>query len=469
VRSNDWLSVGVLILMTLAGAVATAMVARRLHRILSFRVFAIAYYTLVNVASGIAHILDAARTRRGFFDAVVALEPGQLLETSLIAALGLLTICLGVTRGLPRASHPTPLGSKPLASADRALIIPVIAVLFPISLWSLLKIQAYASTLDVTRVSTVSEGLARYVFLSSWFAPAVLLAAIWAANLPSRNESLRTPLVLLVAVVLIAASVQWLGGRSTAFFLSIPLVLVLAAKLRQVTGLAIASSAAIGLVFTFVALQQNDFRQSKSAFGVTGPSDWLDWELGRFSMLGFALQSTDRYGLLGGETFVESVLRPLAALSQFVGIRAFQSVGQSSTEVVISELFNSSTAIYVVPGLSAELFLNFGVVGIALGYFALGRVCGWVDDRFTDSGSILTQLAWAFTGTFIVKSIGFGGAVITTFLFTGAPLLVVAGASHLIRRQRLDSTANISEDGRHAGEDDEPARQPSKRGQLSGQ
>jgi len=59
--------------------------------------------------------------------------------------------------------------------------------------------------------------------------------------------------------------------------------------------------------------------------------------------------------------------------------------------------------------------------------------------------------------------------VITTFLFTGAPLLVVAGASHLIRRQRLDSTANISEDGRHAGEDDEPARQPSKRGQLSGQ
>lgn len=437
-RSDEWLSVGVLVIMTLTGAVATVMVARRLSRIVSFRVFAIAFYTLVNVMSGIAHILDTARTRRGFFDAVVALEPRQLFETSLITALGLLAICLGVTRGLPQNSRRTQIRSKPLLPAERSLIIPVIAVLLPISLWSLLKIQAYASTLDVTRISSVSEGLARYVFLSSWLAPAVFLAAIWAANRPTRNESLRASLVLLVAAILVAASVQWLGGRSTAVFLILPLGFVLAAKLRKMTGSAIASGAAVGLVLTLIALRQNDFRQSKSAFGSTGPSDWVDWELGRFSMLGFALQSADRYGLLLGETFVESVLRPLAALSQFVGIRAFQSDGRSSTEVVVSELLNSSTAIYVVPGLSAELFLNFGIVGIALGYCALGWLCGWVDDRFTNSGSILTQLAWAFAGTLIVKSIGFGSAVFTTFLFTGAPLLAVAGASYLIRRQQIE-------------------------------
>jgi hypothetical protein len=185
-------------------------------------------------------------------------------------------------------------------------------------------------------------------------------------------------------------------------------------------------------------------------------------------MLGFALQSTDRYGLLGGETFVENISRPLASLSQFVGIRWFQSDAQSSTEIVIAELRNSSTAIYIVPGLSAELFLNFGVVGIALGYFALGRLCAWVDGRFTNSGSIVTQLAWAFAGTLIVKSIGYGGAVITTFLFTGAPLLAVAGASHFIRRQQHVTAASVAESERHEAEDDESARQPFERSQPSG-
>jgi hypothetical protein len=129
-----------------------------------------------------------------------------------------------------------------------------------------------------------------------------------------------------------------------------------------------------------------------------------------------------------------------------------QPSARPSVEIAAEQLLNSSTAVHIVPGLSAELFLNFGVLGIALGYFALGRLCGWVDGRFTNSGSIVTQLVWAFAGTLIVKSIGFGGAVITTFLFTGAPLLAVAGASHLFRRQRLDTTANVAEDGRHAPE-----------------
>ena len=397
-RSDDWLSVGVLIITALTGTVAIAAVVRRIGRILSFRVFAIAFYLIVNVASGIAHIIDTERTRRGFYDAAAALEPGKLFETSLIAGLGLIAIYIGVTRGMPRISDPTPLETKSLASADRTLIIPVIAVFLPVSLWSVIKIQAYAATLDTVRIISVSGGLARYVFLASWFVPIVYFSVIWLVFRPISNEKLWTPLVLLVGVLAITISVQWSGGRSTAFFLCLPLFYVLAPKLRKMSWAGIAFSAAIGLMFTFIALKQNDFRQSKSAFGSTGLSDWLDWEFGRFSMLGFALQSSDRYGLLGGETFVESVLRPLVGLSQFVGIQLFQLDSRSSTQVVVSELLNSNTADWIVPGLSAELFLNFGVVGIAVGYFLLGRLCGWADDQFANSGSILTQLAWAFAG-----------------------------------------------------------------------
>ncbi|WP_149439143.1 O-antigen polymerase [Mycolicibacterium sp. P1-5] len=449
--SDESLSVCVLILMTLAGGAVAVIVARRLHRVLSFRVFAIAFYMTVNVVSGIAHILDTSRIRRGYFDAVASLDPGQLSETSLIEALGLIAICFGVLRGLPRRGTATPPESKSLAPSDRALLIPAIAVLLPASLWSLLKIQAYASTLDSVRIISVSGGMARYAFLSSWFVSAIYFVVIWIASRLPHNRRLLVPLILFVGVVLISASVQWTGSRGSAVFLCLPLILVLAPTLKNVKGPAVAFGAAIGLVSTVVVLRANDLRQSRSAFGSTGLSDWVDWELGRFSMLGFALQSADRYGLLYGETFVNSAAKPLASLSGFLGIELFQSSGRSSVDLAAAQLLNSSKADYIVPGLSAELFLNFGTVGLVLGYFVLGRVCSWTDDRFINSGSLVTQLAWAFVGVEIVRSIAYGGAAIMTILFTGAPLLAVAGVSHLIHRSHLDTAATRADVGRYTG------------------
>jgi len=447
VRSDEWLTVSVLSLMIFAGVAAISVIVRRSHRILSFRVFAVASYLIVNLAAGIAHVLDRSRIRRGFFDAMVALEPGQLFKTSLIAALGLAAISVGVIRGLPQSDQPTPLEKKWLVPKERALLAPVVAVLIPVSLWSLLKIQAYASTLETTRIITVSGGMARYVFISSWLVPAICFTAIWIVNRPMVNEKLLTPLVLFVGVIAIVASGQWAGGRSSAFYSSLPLIMVLAAGIRKMRGPAIAFGVAISFILTMVAIRQNDLRQSKSAFGSTGLSDWVDWELGRFSMLGFSVQTVDRYGMLFGETFINSVFQPISGLSRLLGLELPQFIARSSMEVAAGQLLNSSTAIYIVPGLSAELFLNFGAVGVLFGYFTLGRLCGWIDDRSIKCSSPLTQLGWAYAGMLVFKSIAYGvGQIFSGLLFTGLPVLIVAYTSFLIRGQRVGTGTNLLAD-----------------------
>lgn len=440
-RSDELLSVGALVLATLVGAVGALAVAKRTGRILSFRVLAIVFYVIVNAVSGIFHIIDFSDVRRGYFDAVLQLESKQLLETSLLSLLGLIALLIGVTRKLPPYRGRFSGEVKSLTSRERAVLTSAIILIFPVAFWSQLKMESYAATVDTARIISVSGGLARYVFLSSWLVPTIYFAVVLAASWRSFSGRWPIFLLLLLGVGAIAASVDWTGTRSSAIYLSLPLILVLAPRMPKSKTVATAFVGALGLILVTVALRQNDIRQSKSAFGSTGPADWLDWELGRFSMLGFAVQRVDRYGSLNGETFVNSFAQPLDTLFRAVGIPLFEYNSRSSTEVVAEQLLNSTTATHVVPGLSAEFYLNFSSVGILVGYLLLGRLLGWVDDRCFDSSLLTTQLAWTLAGTLLVRSIGYGSSqVIATLLFTGAPLLFVAFLSFSLSRPRKVTT-----------------------------
>jgi uncharacterized membrane protein len=113
------------------------------------------------------------------------------------------------------------------------------------------------------------------------------------------------------------------------------------------------------------------------------------------------------------------------------------SVGQMAAE----DLVNSSSAIYIVPGLSAELFINFGVGGILFGYLALGLLVGWIDTKFAKSQTIILQLFWAYVGTIFAfyGVVSNGEAVISLVLLRGAPLVVMGAISHLSNRREAQS------------------------------
>jgi len=278
--------------------------------------------------------------------------------------------------------------------------------------------------------------MARYYFLSMWFVPAIYLAVVILSNSTADRSKVVNGLYLLLGIAAIAWSLQWTGGRSSALILSIPLVMVMLTRTieKKVSGLILVTLAGVGMA-AFIA-RQTEQRFAYARHGTTGISDWLDWEWGRFSLSGYAFDRANEFGLIRGE----SVWRSLSDIvSPFISTGGFTE-WRTSTEIAAEDLLHSGDAIHIVPGLSAELLLNFGVVGLAGGYFLLGWLAGWIDHRYRSSSSIITQLFWAYVGVIVVfiGPISDLGTIITAVLFRGAPLLVIAAIASRISHLEPD-------------------------------
>ena len=427
----------VLAFFAFAGAGVAIAIARRSRRVLSFRVLVVVSYVATNLVSGIAHLIQVSGSARGYFDAVAQLEPGQLEEVVLIEALGLIALSVGALWGLPKCTSPPTQRVSLLSPRDRSMLPVVLAVLLPVSLWASLRIQEHVATLNIERVISVSGGMARFGFMAHWLVWAISLLVIWLAFSRSHQSGAWPVFVLGAGVVAIAASLHWTGGRSIILVMALPLILVMLPQLRLTKSLAIPAGLAVAFLYFAQIVQITDGRTAGYRSGSSGLVEWLDWEWGRFSMLGFAVRYVHDNGLLFGETIAADAVTFIDGLVRKIGMSGFEVEQRSSINIAAEALLNSGSEIYIVPGMSAELYLNFGIPGILLGYFVLSRLCAWADTRFLGSSTLVTQLAWAYVGTLLVfRTIpANSGSSYGYLIFTGAPLLVVAGASYLGHRR----------------------------------
>ncbi|MCG7580088.1 hypothetical protein [Mycolicibacterium sp. OfavD-34-C] len=419
-------------------------------------------YVLTNIVSGVAHLLQVEGARRGYYDAQVWLEAGQLEEIVIIQAIGLIAVCCGAAWGLPKNGlEPTRVvGAKTLTSNDRKMVAPILFVLIPVSAWASYKINSYVATLDTERVIAVSGGMARYSYMSHWLVWAISLLVLYFAASHSDNVGTWPAIALGLGVVAIAASLQWNGGRSIIVVMTLPLILVILPRLHGARFLAIPLGLFVAAVYM---VQLTAERSARFQSGSAGFVEWVDWQWGRFSMLGFAQQHADEGGFLFGETILAGITQFLDGVFRLVGLAGFDTEWQSSANVAAESLLRSGTDIYIVPGMSAELFMNFGVVGIICGYFVIGRACGWVDARFANSSTLITQLAWAYIGTLLVfRTIPVDTASAYSYLtFSGAPLLGIALLSYWRNKPDLGDSEYASPKQRQSSR--LPALQPASR------
>jgi hypothetical protein len=430
----------VLAVLSAIGATAALVIARRVG-FFRFRVLLIASYTGINLVSGIAHLFNSQnqdRSVRVYFDAVNSLDADQLDWTIVIAGIGLFALCAGAFIGLPAK----PLGPRrpaPLPAYDRAMIPVLLLVITPISLIALVRIREYAATLDVFggRIISTSGGFARYAFLTNWAVWAVSLFIIWYAytRWGMRANSTTAALLLLAGGVAIAAVLSWSGGRALAIVMTVPVVLVVLPLLRLSRFSLILFGSAVALIYMVRIQVLTSGRLSNSRL-TSGPAEWLDWEWGRFSMLGFAVQHKEVYGALGGETVVNGLARFVDGFARLAGAGPTEYDSRMAMEVAGEYLLNSSSAIYVVPGLVSEMYMNFGSLGVVFGMGGLGLLCGWVDAKVEASQTAVIQLFWAFVGAITVYSVGLdSGFPLPNIVWTGFPLIVAACLSYLSYRR----------------------------------
>ncbi len=458
------LPVIVLSVMTLVSAVVAVNVVRRTGRLLSFRFLLLANYSVVVLVSGIAHILNTDASR-GYFDAASELDLGQFEAATLLAALGMGAICFGLLSGSRRVEQEEEVGagSKTLSRFDRVALPTFALVLLTVSVWAFTRLQGFVSTLDSTRVISISGGLARYSFLSSWFVWAVSFIVIWLVFRPTRPPGYLTVAYLIAGVALIAASLQWNGGRSVVLVMTLPLVMVVIGHVHQTRWLTVVGGFLLVSFYLLRGLATTRAREEGMRSGSSSLTDWLDWQSGRFSMLGFSIRYTDQNGFLLGETIANGAFRFLDGFARLSGSALPEPGLRSSVEVAAETLLNSSSRLYVVPGLSAELYLNFGIIGFLLGHFALGRLCGATDRRFESSTTPVTKLFWAYLGTLLVfRTIqADSGSLVGLLVFTGAPVIVAAVASGRSAQRTKGESAPRSSARSSAGLGQSRSRQPS--------
>lgn len=124
----------------------------------------------------------------------------------------------------------------------------------------------------------------------------------------------------------------------------------------------------------------------------------LRWILYRISSLDTFLafyHETESRGLLWGETFVRIV--PLALIPRFLWLSKPELIGSLSVEGFIRETYGLRPSFDYIITPTTELYVNFGVVGVAVGMSLLGLLLGvlrtgvfWLSRR----GNFLVVAVW---------------------------------------------------------------------------
>lgn len=371
-------------LLFIAGAIGSYFIFKLYEKertLLSFRVAIIAVYVLVNPLSGIVHLFYSGFGGRGYFD-LLQVSDSSYFSVHFIAILGTILGALALGFGCLGPYEPEKWrgrdDTRNLAGRrSRAILLIFSAFLFPISIFSLIQVQSYLSMSEAARrVIALSDGMAKFGFMANWIAWAVSFLSLWLSLTWFGKSRFRCALILLAAVFLIATSFSWTGGRSVAILMSLPLLISLYPRLGRsrnwVMGIFVLANL-VYAVFITEYRKQDDYVTEFSLLSA------LDWEFGRYSMLGFAIDYTSKSGFTFGETLYGGLFSVPYAIIKLFGFSDGLWIPRMVTEITGQSILGDKGQTYIVPGMSAELYINFGILGIVVGYFILGRAIRFVD------------------------------------------------------------------------------------------
>ena len=419
-----------------AGLVAAGAIAMRLGRFLNFRTLLISNYVLVGNISGAIHLSSIEQGYRGFYD--VLSGGNDVLTVSTVGTiLGLVAICLGSLWRLPKRGEQNSTEPR-LSSREWSLLSIAVPLIFLLALPALIRMRAIADASAATRILSVDQGEARYVFMSHWFVWAICLGAVLVINSRFCRPPLFVATVTIIALAISALSMSWSGGRSIVIVMCLPLLILVSPRLRGVRWV----SALILISAAVVYLSQLTVERTAGVRITSSAWSWADWEWGRYSMLGFAQDFVGTNGYLYGETFAAAGANILLGLMRLIGIYIPNPEWRSMPDITGAAILGNGDT-YVVAGLNAELYVNFGYAGILLGMLILGMLAAWVDNRFVASPSQISKFAWAYVGTLLVfhTLAGDANAVGCYLLYSGLPVVLLGVLAATIRTRGTRVTA----------------------------
>ncbi|WP_423068386.1 O-antigen polymerase [Devosia sp. CN2-171] len=392
----------------------------------------LANFVVVQPISGVVHLMHLGATR-GYIDLL-----NYPIEYAATATLGVVVAIVGLVLGASGGRRATPGAAvvPHFTLVDKRLTLLLIVIMGAPALYGVLQVSEIAASMGSTRIIGLDGGTARFAFLSHWFTFIVTLgAALVLERFNSRNSG-AVFLTVAVSVVLIAGALLWSGGRSIILLMAMPLVLYALPRMKPIQIPALAFGAVAAAIYAIVV---SDIRSASLTAGAgVNLGNWLDWEWGRFSIIGTSFEYVRSNGFLYGETLIAGLANVFNPLLGLIGLGGIGGNLLVSTDIPSRVLYGDFSRFYIVPGLSAELYLNFGIPGIGVVYFLLGRASRWIDGRIRNNPNAISVLLLSFLSALVAfRSILSDSATLLFYIFySGTPLLVAAGLSSLLRARR---------------------------------
>jgi len=325
--------------------------------------------------------------------------------------------------------------------------------------------ELLADVATIDRARQLDAGTARFVFMSTWLSWGIIF--LLTAFLVSRTSKIH-PRVALVALVggstCMFLNLFWTGSRAENLLAVLPLIFVVK-KIAPRHFRSFASVIAVGvmgiIVFETIArtttLLNSGFEDlarsgmSTSQFVANQLAAIFDWQMGRYPAISLAFDMVGRYGHALGSTLFAGLAMTINAPATLLHLPVKVPEPQAMTALVGQYIYEDPSINGVVPGTLAELYFNFGVIGVFGGFFVIGRIakyCISATHSALDIGTIL--LSFYILTLLCVWTIPMTATLGVYLLATrGVPILLFCAVEQTLSRSvsfapQVDAPAALS-------------------------
>lgn len=243
-----------------------------------------------------------------------------------------------------------------------------------------------AATIDPGR--QLAAGTARFAFMSTWLSWGIIfLLTAFLASRSSKSHPRMTLAMLIGGSACIFLNLFWTGSRAENLLAILPLIFVVK-KIGARHFRSFASVIAVGvlgiIIFETIARTTTllnsgiDFVAqggiTTSQFVTNQLAAVFDWQMGRYPTISLAFDMVGRFGHASGSTLLQGLAMTINAPATLLHIPLKVPEPTAMTALVGQYIYEDPTVNGVVPGTLAELYFNFGVLGVIGGFFVIGRI-----------------------------------------------------------------------------------------------
>lgn len=419
----------------------------------------LATFLLTYPLSAFVHLTGADYVSLGFYE-IAALDPHTQIHHVYLSLALVLLAQLALWIGLAPA-RPTAMANGQQLVRVRSTLLILAGVLFTlvgIAGTTLLFSSSGNALQDATTIDPgrqLAAGTARFAFMSTWLSWGIIfLLTAFLASRSSKTHPRMTLAVLIGGSACIFLNLFWTGSRAENLLAILPLIFVVK-KIGPRHFRYFASIIAVGvlgiIVFETIARTTTllnsgiDFVAqggiTTSQFVENQLAAVFDWQMGRYPTISLAFDMVGRFGHASGSTLWQGLAMTINAPATLLHIPLKVPEPTAMTALVGQYIYEDPTVNGVVPGTLAELYFNFGVLGVIGGFFVIGRIARYCIAATHSAANMGTLLLSFYILTMLCVWTIPQTATIGFYLLAtrGLPILLFCGAEQTLIRSAMPS------------------------------